>query len=177
MSCRQHGYPWPSLVTSPYRSSPLVGLQGCIPYPHIAAACMFVLVVLLLLGHMWGSIGVHHLSLYNSRGIWVHAFEFNQAENLSAQNMDQLGATLRQVLTQARWWMEVSLRCLNSPRWNGVTGCGWRYAPEARGGLCEIWRKLELGTRRQTRRIDFWSLHTRGELALYEGCTKWGSNE
>ena len=29
-----------------------------IPYPHIAAVCMFVLVVLLLLGHMWGSIGV-----------------------------------------------------------------------------------------------------------------------
>ena len=28
MSCRKHGYPWPSLATSPYRSSPLVGLQG-----------------------------------------------------------------------------------------------------------------------------------------------------
>ena len=37
MSCRQHGYPWPSLATSPYRSSPLVGLQGYIPYPHRAA--------------------------------------------------------------------------------------------------------------------------------------------
>ena len=61
MSCRLHGYPWPSLATSPYRSSPLVGLQGYIPYPHIAAVCMFELVVLLLLGHMWGSIGVHHL--------------------------------------------------------------------------------------------------------------------
>ena len=61
MSCRQHGYPWPSLATSPYRSLPLAGLQGYIPYPHIAAVCMFVLVVLLLPGHMWGSIGVHHL--------------------------------------------------------------------------------------------------------------------
>ena len=61
MSCRQHGYPWPSLTTSPYRSSPLAGLQGYIPYPHIAAVCMFELVVLLLLGHMWGSIGVHLL--------------------------------------------------------------------------------------------------------------------
>ena len=28
---------------------------------HIAAICMFELVVLLLFGHMWGSIGVHHL--------------------------------------------------------------------------------------------------------------------
>ena len=49
------------LVTFPYRSSPLAGLQGYIPYPHIAAVCTFLLVVLLLLGHMWGSIGVHHL--------------------------------------------------------------------------------------------------------------------
>ena len=49
-----HGYPWPSLATSPYRSSPPAGLQDYIPYPHIAAVCMFELVVLLLFGHMWG---------------------------------------------------------------------------------------------------------------------------
>ena len=61
MSCRQHGYPWPFLTTSTYHSSPLAGLQGYTPYPHIAAACMFELVVLLLLGHMRGSIWVHHL--------------------------------------------------------------------------------------------------------------------
>ena len=42
MSCRHHGYPWPSLATSPYCSSPLEGLQGYIPYPHIAAVCMYV---------------------------------------------------------------------------------------------------------------------------------------
>ena len=53
-SCRKHGYPWHSLATSPYRSSPTAGLQGYIPYPHIAAVCMFELVVLFLLGHMWG---------------------------------------------------------------------------------------------------------------------------
>ena len=61
MSCRQHGYPWPPLATSPYRSSPLADLKGHIPYPHIAAVCMFELAVLPLLGHMWGSIEVHHL--------------------------------------------------------------------------------------------------------------------
>ena len=54
-------YPWPSLATFPYCASPLAGLQEWIPYPHIAAVCMFELIVLLLLGHMWGSIGVHHL--------------------------------------------------------------------------------------------------------------------
>ena len=59
MSCWWHGYPWPSLATPPYRSSPQAGLQDKIPYLHIAAECMFVLVVLLLPGHMWGSIRVH----------------------------------------------------------------------------------------------------------------------
>ena len=48
------------LVTSPYHSSLLAGLQGYIPYLHIAAVCMFEQVILLLLGHMWGSIGVYH---------------------------------------------------------------------------------------------------------------------
>ena len=61
MSCRKHRYPWPSLATFLYRSSPLAGLLDYIPYLHIVAECMFVLVVLLLLGHMWGSIRVHHL--------------------------------------------------------------------------------------------------------------------
>ena len=41
--------------------SSLAGLQGYIPYPHRAAVCMFELDVLLLLGHMWGSIVVPHL--------------------------------------------------------------------------------------------------------------------
>ena len=58
MSYHQHGYPWPSPTTSPYHSSLLAGLQGYIPYPHIAAACMFELVILFLLGHMRRSIGV-----------------------------------------------------------------------------------------------------------------------
>ena len=40
---------------------PLASLQGYIPYPHIAAECMFELVALLLPGHMRESIGVHHL--------------------------------------------------------------------------------------------------------------------
>ena len=36
-------------------------VQGHIPNPHIAAECMFELVVLLLPDNMWGSIGAHHL--------------------------------------------------------------------------------------------------------------------
>ncbi len=50
-----------TLATSPYHSSLLIGHQGYIPYPHIAAVCMFELAILLLLVHMRGSIGVHHL--------------------------------------------------------------------------------------------------------------------
>ena len=61
MSRRQHGYPWPSLATSPYHSSPPAGLQGYILCPHIVAVCKFVLVVLLLHIHMWGSTEVHRL--------------------------------------------------------------------------------------------------------------------
>ena len=61
MSCHQHGYPWPSLATPPYRSSLLVGPQGYILYPHRAAVCWFELIALLLLGYVRGSIGEHHL--------------------------------------------------------------------------------------------------------------------
>ena len=50
-----------SVATFPYRSSPPAGLLDYTPYLHIAAVCMFELVVLLFLGHKWGSIGVHHL--------------------------------------------------------------------------------------------------------------------
>ncbi len=34
-----------SLTTSPYCSLPPAGLQGYIPYPHIAAVCMFELAI------------------------------------------------------------------------------------------------------------------------------------
>ena len=55
MSRHLRGYPWPSLATSPYHSSPPAGLQGYIPCPHTAAVCRFVLVVPLLHIHVWGS--------------------------------------------------------------------------------------------------------------------------
>ena len=61
MTCGSNGYSWPSLSTSPYHSSPSAGLRGYIPYHHIAAVWMFELVVLLLIGHMRGSTGAHHL--------------------------------------------------------------------------------------------------------------------
>ena len=50
---------WISLTLSRpslYRSLLLAGLQGYIPYPHIATVCIFEQVVLLLLGQM---LGVH----------------------------------------------------------------------------------------------------------------------
>ena len=45
MSCRQYGYPWPSLATPPYRSLLLAGPQGYILYSHRAAVCRFELVL------------------------------------------------------------------------------------------------------------------------------------
>ena len=61
MSRYQHGYAWPSLATRPYRPLLPADLQGYIPYRHRAAVCRFELVVLLLLVHVKGSTGVHHL--------------------------------------------------------------------------------------------------------------------
>ena len=92
MLCRQHGYPWPSLATSLYRSSPLAGLQGYILHLHIAAVSMFELVVLLLLGHMWGSI--NYCNDIN---------DFNDNENGSIQNLKKyfilsiIGASLKRL--------------------------------------------------------------------------------
>ena len=54
LSWLQHGYPWPSLATPPSRSSLLADPQGYIPYPHRPAVCRFMLVALLLLGHVGG---------------------------------------------------------------------------------------------------------------------------
>ena len=56
MSCRQHGYPWSSLATSPCYSSPQEGLQGYILCPHIAAVCKFELV---RPAFAWPYAGVH----------------------------------------------------------------------------------------------------------------------
>ena len=44
-SRHQHGYPWPSLATSPYRPLPPVGLQGYISCRQRPAVCKFLLVV------------------------------------------------------------------------------------------------------------------------------------
>ena len=71
-SCRQNGYPWPSLATSPHHSSLLAGLQGYILYPHIAAVCMFELVVLLLLGHRSASLMSSSLLLQQCPACLVH---------------------------------------------------------------------------------------------------------
>ena len=61
MSSHQHGYPWTPPWTPPYRPSLPVGHQGCIPYLHRAAVCMFEMVALHFLGHVKGSTRVHHL--------------------------------------------------------------------------------------------------------------------
>ena len=44
MSRHQHGYPWTSLATLPYRPSLPEGHQGYIPYLHRASVCRFELV-------------------------------------------------------------------------------------------------------------------------------------
>ena len=90
MSPRQHGYPWPSLATSPYHSSPPASLQGYILCPRIVAVCMFVLVVLLLHGHMWGSTGVHRLwarPCFSSSvlRVWLHTHKAYTCTHIQIQ--------------------------------------------------------------------------------------------
>ena len=75
MSRRQRGYPWPSLAISPYHSSPAAGLQGYILCPHTVAVCKFVLVVLLLHIHKWGSTGVHRLRIPNYIYIYIYIYQ------------------------------------------------------------------------------------------------------
>ena len=91
LSCHQHGYPWPFLATSPYRSSLLAGPQGYIPYPHRADVSRFELVTLLLLGHVKGSIGVHHL--------WARPY-FSSSESC----MTQPRIELRYAQTPLEFW-------------------------------------------------------------------------
>ena len=55
MSCRSHRYPWPSLATSPFRSSPLAGSSGLHPVSS-HSCCMYVRAGRPVLpGQMWGS--------------------------------------------------------------------------------------------------------------------------
>ena len=58
--CNQYGYPWSFLATTPYRSSLPAGPQDYTPYLHRAAVCRSGLVSLFFLGHVKGSIWVHH---------------------------------------------------------------------------------------------------------------------
>ena len=61
MSHYQHRYPWPSLITPPYRLLLPAGPQGYFLYRRRAAVCRFKLVVLPLHVYVKGSTGVHHL--------------------------------------------------------------------------------------------------------------------
>ena len=61
LSCHQHGYPWVSIATPPYRFLLSAGPQSYIPNRHRADVCRFELDVLPLLVHVRGSTGVHHL--------------------------------------------------------------------------------------------------------------------
>ena len=83
MSCRQPGYPGPSLATSPYRSSPLVGLQGYIPYPHIVAECMFKLVALLLPRRGQHRVTSCHIVSHRVSGIFTRTMHQSTTPSLS----------------------------------------------------------------------------------------------
>ena len=59
------------------------------PYPHRAAVCRFELVTLLLLSHVKGSLGAHHLwaRLYFSSGVLLWNFLHVPVKNLVSFNV------------------------------------------------------------------------------------------
>ena len=105
MSCHRHGYPWLSLATSPYRSSPLAGVQGYIPYAHIAAVCMFELVFLLLPGHMWG---VHHLES-SDYYLHLHCYSHNVLADICFSLFQVLYVKLRSLFKTSNWNQDIML--------------------------------------------------------------------
>ena len=84
--------------------------------------------------------------------------------------MGWLGVTLKQVLTRVRaggWrchWDVITVR--DDTGWQGAGDVTHRKHAEV---CVRIWRKQESGSRRQTRRINFWSSQARGERAPYGG--------
>ena len=62
------------------------------------------------------------------------------AENLSAQCMGYLGATLTKVLTRVGGANMSPRDVTIAQMGNGATECRWRHAPEARGGFGGFWK-------------------------------------
>ena len=92
--------------------------------------------------------------------------------------MGYLGATLTQVFTRADR-ADVSLRDVTVAQMgNGDRECGWRHAPEARGGFGGFWKSqfVELRTRHRTRRDDFRGSQRPDEFARYGCRTRWGED-
>ena len=69
--------------------------------------------------------------------------------------MDYLGAKLTQVFTRAGG-ADVSLRDVTIAQMgNGATECGWRHAPEERGGSGEIWKSQVVESCRPKKKGNF----------------------
>ena len=88
--------------------------------------------------------------------IMAEGFRFMPlAENLSAQCMGYLGATLTQVFMRAHG-ADVSLRDVTLAQMgNGASKCEWRHAPEARGGFLDFEKVSWLETCLWRRRLTF----------------------
>ena len=105
------------------------------------------------------------LSLVRLRAFWLSTWV-------------SLVQTLKQVLPRAR---AGGRRCHSDvTKVRDETGDGVRVT--SRTGsvqrFMENWKNVrELNTRRQTKRFDFCSSQTRGELAPYGGRSRWGPNE
>ena len=79
----------------------------------------------------------------------------------------------------ARGGADVSFRDVTMAQMeNEARECGWRHAPEARGGFWEIRKSqfVELRTRLRTGRVDFRGSLRPDEFAHYGRRTRWGAD-
>ena len=77
MSRYQHGYPWSSHATPPYRPLLPAGPQGYTLYRHRAAVCRFELVILPLLVHRSTSLMSSSLLLLQCLACLVRLWKFS----------------------------------------------------------------------------------------------------
>ena len=89
--------------------------------------------------------------------------------------MDYLGATLTQVFTGAGG-PDVSLRDVTIAQMgNGARECGWRHAPEARGGFWGFWKSQGVEFYLGRRRLAFACSPKPGQWPC-GGCHTWGGD-
>ena len=109
MSCCQPGYPWSSLATSPYHSSPPAGLLGYILCPHIDIYYRYILDIydLVWLGFMALKPGCHSW--------WISKMQSGRKDTLEERYAIKFCFKLEKNATETYGMLQTAFRpsCMN----------------------------------------------------------------